>query len=474
MDAMYALWDLDEDHGQQTYGSEFHSSSYFSEMHNFNSAWQDSDHIHEGLGFFPQHLKITTIFERAVQAVDPSFSLPYWDYSIDESEGETILDSTIFTTSTFGSLTSPYNDEDGWTYKDNSLLDGVIPDGRWAYLKADKNDRYSDLQGGFGYLRGPWNMNPSPYVTRFPTTSGSLPGCVTFYNLLKYDDLMDFLAITPYDSHASTHGSIGGVFGCDLFDDLLDAGYINDNDDKISLCGNWGFYIKELYRANYLKPMTDCTYSEDNGNDFTCGYTCNADYDEVFASKLESIISSDYLPNGQLDKDGWAAWKDFICDGNGYKVFTGDHLESASPADPSFWVIHPTQERLYHAKMMAGGFVNTTWPTDQMEDFVCSKAICYEDSEGDRGSYDSCCYGHFQYDQLLDWVHADKGSGYGLTNDDVLQATDPTSSKYTMGYVYDSFSWPHCSQAGYDFTVALETLYVSGGTDTIFRSGKET
>ena len=93
--------------------------------------------------------------------------------------------------------------------------------------------------------------------------------------------------------------------------------------------------------------------------------------------------------------------------------------------------------------MMAGGFVNTTWPTDQMEDFVCSKAICYEDSEGDRGSYDSCCYGHFQYDQLLDWVHADKGSGYGLTNDDVLQATDPTSSKYTMGYVYDSFSWPH-------------------------------
>ena len=60
------------------------------------------------------------------------------------------------------------------------------------------------------------------------------------------------------------------------------------------------------------------------------------------------------------------------------------------------------------------------------------------------------------------------------TFDDILQASDPTSSKYTMGYVYDSFSWPHCSAAGYDFTVALETLYVSGGTETIFRSSKDT
>jgi hypothetical protein len=39
-----------------------------------------------------------------------------------------------------------------------------------------------------------------------------------------------------------------------------------------------------------------------------------------------------------------------------------------------------------------------------------------------------------------------------------------------MGYVYDSFSWPHCSAAGYDFEIAVETLYISDGTDTIFRS----
>ena len=30
------------------------------------------DHIHEGLGFLPQHIKLTNMFEVAIQAVDPS------------------------------------------------------------------------------------------------------------------------------------------------------------------------------------------------------------------------------------------------------------------------------------------------------------------------------------------------------------------------------------------------------------------
>ena len=40
------------------------------------------------------------------------------------------------------------------------------------------------------------------------------------------------------------------------------------------------------------------------------------------------------------------------------QVFVGDHLESATAVDPSFWEIHPTMERLLHAKLMAGGFAS--------------------------------------------------------------------------------------------------------------------
>ena len=47
-----------------------------------------------------------------------------------------------------------------------------------------------------------------------------------------------------------------------------------------------------------------------------------------------------------LKFDDMEAWVEFVCDGDGYKVFAGDHLESASAADPSFWPIHPTLDRL--------------------------------------------------------------------------------------------------------------------------------
>jgi hypothetical protein len=83
MDAMYTLWSVDEDEGQALYGDSYHSSAYFASAHDFNAAQQDADHIHEGLGFLPQHIKLTNMFEEAVQAVDPSVALPYWDFTID-------------------------------------------------------------------------------------------------------------------------------------------------------------------------------------------------------------------------------------------------------------------------------------------------------------------------------------------------------------------------------------------------------
>lgn len=78
MDAMHALWEYTEEEGQAKYGEDFHSSTYFSEAHHFNAAWIESDHIHEGLGFIPQHLKLSNRFEKSMQAVNPMVTLPYW------------------------------------------------------------------------------------------------------------------------------------------------------------------------------------------------------------------------------------------------------------------------------------------------------------------------------------------------------------------------------------------------------------
>jgi hypothetical protein len=78
MDAMHALWLHNEEEGRAKYGDDFRSSTFFSEAHHFNAAWIESDHIHEGLGFIPQHLKLSNRFEKAMQAVNPAVSLPYW------------------------------------------------------------------------------------------------------------------------------------------------------------------------------------------------------------------------------------------------------------------------------------------------------------------------------------------------------------------------------------------------------------
>jgi hypothetical protein len=140
----------------------------------------------------------------------------------------------------------------------------------------------------------------------------------------------------------------------------------------------------------------------------------------------------------------WEKIRDFLCEGDGYKIFVGDHVESASPADPSFWPIHPTLERVMHVKYFMGWFEDDSWPSDVKESYVCDKSQCYENDTLDY--YDECCYGHYENDQLLDFVNGDKGKGYGLTNRQVMLDTDPTSKDYAMSYIYDSFTWEHCDE----------------------------
>ena len=456
MDAMYTLWTLDEEEGQKLYGENYHPASYFAAAHDFNAAQQDADHIHEGLGFLPQHIKLTNMFELAIQAVDPSVALPYWDFTIDVSEGKTIFDSVIFSARTFGSISKPKDEYWGFTYTNDKLEDTKIQDGRWKDLKAELNTRYPDLSNGFGYMRGPWNMNPSPYVTRFSAYSPTLPSCSDYYGGLGLPGFIDFLESAPYGSHASTHGVIGAVWGCDKMDTLLEQGLIKDEDSQLAICKKWGFYMKELYRANYLSARTDCTitdYTKEDGVD--CGFTCNEETFDTFVLELKSTIQGSYL-SPDITESGWETWRDFICEGDASKIFVADHLESASPYDPSFWPIHPTQERLLQIKYMIGSFSNEDWPTDSINSYVCDKASCYEADYGNKDVYDNCCYGHYEYDQLLDFVNGDKNSGYGPTNHEILKATNPKNNEYSMTYIYDNFDWDHCEE---DFESLIEGTY---------------
>lgn len=201
MDAMATLWYTSEEKGQHLYGSNFHNSTYIASAHYFGASQQDADHIHEGLGFMLQHIKLTNVFELAMQAVDPSVSLPYWDFTVDTAEGTSIYDLVIFQENTFGTVTPAADDFWGWTYRNNSLEDARIPDGRWANVLSERNIWYPELKAAYGYIRAPWNMNPSKYITRF-AADHAFPSCGSYYDWLKKSNLMLFLKYAPGPPHA--------------------------------------------------------------------------------------------------------------------------------------------------------------------------------------------------------------------------------------------------------------------------------
>lgn len=464
--AMYEIWSVPEQKGRDTYGDNFHSSSWFAAMHDFNAAWRDGDHIHEGLGFLPQHMKMTNTFELAIQSVNPAVCLFYWDFTIDNAEGLALTDSPMFQTKTFGKLSEPADSYWGWTYRNDSIMSAAIKTGKWQNTKAESNPIHSDIQNGFGYMRGPWNMNPSPSLTRFysPETS-SVPSCLSYYKWLEMTDFEDFFQESENGPHAATHGAIGGVYGCDLLDELREQNLIKDADSQLTICAKWGFYMKEMYRSNYISPEVNCVADQDLSYDgVKCSYFCRDEAAEGHVKMMQSSINlGDYLPDNITD-DGWYTWRDFICDGNGYKIFVGDHLESASTADPSFWPIHPTQERLLQLKYMVGGFTNSSWPTTTSARgaYVCNHANCYmwDDLSQPKDFYDGCCYGHFEYDQLLDFTTWNRTNYYGPTNHQILLDADPSTDSYAMPYIYDDFSWDHCEE---DFDGLIDRLAIMAG-----------
>lgn len=478
IEAMYKIWSVNEEEGQELYGENFHDVSWFASMHDFNAAWQDADHIHEGLGFLPQHNKISNFYELAIQAVDPSVSLFYWDFTIDRADHLTIYESPMFSENTFGELRPPADSSTGWTYANDSVVDATIPNGRWkSQSVVAANPLYDKIANGFGYMRGPWSMNPSPKLTRFAHDSTYVPKCSIYYSWLATTDFSDFMVgfisdtiLTFYRSyrilcmrqttaedapHASTHGTVGGVYGCDAFGELLDAGLILDRDSMYDICSKWSFYLKEWYRGNYLLPKSSCVTDEKQSWAGThCGFECNDELAEDMISSMQSLSMTKFVPVN-ITSEGWSSWRDFICTGNGFRIFTGDHLESASTSDPSFWPIHPTQERLLQLKYMTGGFYNFTWPTAAKGSYVCNHANCFTSPDADKDYYDSCCYGHFEYDQLMDFTTGNRSKGFGPTNYDILTGSDPRSEEYSMTYIYSNFDFSHCDE---DFDDLINTL----------------
>ena len=71
----------------------------------------------------------------------------------------------------------------------------------------------------YGYMRAPWVLNPSPYISRYAfdwdTYLGYLPSCEDDYEVLAYTSLTINFYWLSIGAHGSAHTTYGGMFGCD-------------------------------------------------------------------------------------------------------------------------------------------------------------------------------------------------------------------------------------------------------------------
>lgn len=196
LDAMFVLHVTGEEEGQAKYGEDFHNATFFTNMHYFQASFRDSDHFHEGDGFLAQHLKITYYYEKAIQSVDPSISLFYWDYTIDGTAGYEIFDSPMFTADTFGTINRPVNETMCWQHGIDCLEDARIKDGRWKDWEVEYSVKYAEKfpflhQGRCGiywYICG-------MYVVVYTVMVYAYPGLIYWLSVMNDTNISKYINV---------------------------------------------------------------------------------------------------------------------------------------------------------------------------------------------------------------------------------------------------------------------------------------
>ena len=262
------------------------------------------------------------------------------------------------------------------------------------------------------------------------------PKCEVMWDLESGQySLKDFLRVAPYAPHGSIHALIGGAFECSAeFDALRDALELN-----VTVVNQWRSIIfnglKDMFRSGYLEFPESCDSSTPYAE---CASRC-ANLDSYVAANNSAMLE-EYL--GLIDFWGFLddrPWDDrvralkILCDA-GLNVL-GDQLEASSPNDVAFWPIHPTVDRLFQWKYIAGTLTNLEWPATEY--YWGTYGANTLNVSGHRGD------DTLPYDLPQLGLKADQ-----YTNRDFLNLSIPDQP--TMPYVYHHFHWDHCKNLGFD------------------------
>ena len=81
---IYSTTDLAS--GQKLYGPRFRTGETFTKKHLWEMTLEGCTPFHDGPVFFTAHAAFDMEMEQALQSIDASIALPYWDYTIDHKK----------------------------------------------------------------------------------------------------------------------------------------------------------------------------------------------------------------------------------------------------------------------------------------------------------------------------------------------------------------------------------------------------
>jgi hypothetical protein len=460
MNAARVMYDITREEGAPIYGTDYRDISYFAEIHLHNSVPdKHNDRLHDGMGFITQHVSLTNEYEAALQAINPRVALPYWDFTQDlvmiremaKTAARKVDYSDLWKLDIWG--------DDYFGRADTALH--TVTSGRWAYTRisnqVDENKAFVD--NPYGFMRAPWNLNSSPYLTRFhkacglslgnidSDTTNQWPSCEEHhFAVFDISQYAYFVGYMSYSGHGGVHRMIGGSNGdCDQWRDLQDVlgpKRVKNMQEYSTFLGR--FTYRKSYCSMPLK--SDCIGTAGgNGDSNTCIMDCAGCDDGFTKSELENLASmfSSFDDASKTQKEIMV--REVFCED---KIILGDHIESSSASDVSFWPIHPTLERLLIYKQLVNPLTDYTWDGGLYYPFWSSLCMWGLD-------FNTECTGHGQYDvtvgrtTVFDEDIGDFTPKY-INNWDLVQLWLPRNT-WKLSYVYETFDYKHCEKDGIVF-----------------------
>jgi len=252
-------------------------------------------------------------------------------------------------------------------------------------------------------------------------------------------------------THGPVHIKIGGAWGEGSTFDSGTLGFIR-NPDKLLL-------FKVLWRMGYTRCPTDC--SDKTLEECVCKVP--QEYIDRIGAKGILIASNVYyILSKFISSKATDEFYESVLRAIEDPGIAGEMFTSASSFDPTFWPLHGSADRMMgYKRLLIKSKVITnfdeTWgypAFDRTAGAAYVPGICdwskvkgVDDLTLPECTLDVVCPGHNELDVLEFEDFLNKGETY--TNGDMYAFIHPANDD--LPYVYDTFDYDYCAEAGFDF-----------------------